>query len=132
MPNDVAKIKANVRKYVAACNVGDSEAFQKTLTNDAIFMPPDAPRLSGNKKIAAYVKGSYWDPFQNKLRITFSRIQVIGSQAFGYGPFSLELTPKSGGKTIKGAGKHMGVFKKQRDGSWKYAQAIWNFDKPPA
>ena len=130
--NDVAKIKANVRRYVAACNGGDADAFQKTLTNDAVFMPPDAPKLKGNKATAAYVKQTYFDPFRNKLRITFSRMQVIGSQAYGYGPFSLELTSKSEGNTIKGVGKHMAVFKKQKDGSWKYAQAIWNFDKPPA
>ena len=132
MPNAVARIRSNVRRYVAACNAGDADAFQKTLMNGAIFMPPDTPRMKGNKKIAAWGKETLFDPFHNKLQIKFDRIQVIGAQAFGYGPFSLELMPKSGGPTVKGTGKHMAMFKKQRDGSWKYAQAIWNFDKPPA
>ena len=132
MPNDVAKIKSNVRQFVAACNAGDADALQKTLTNDVLFMPPDAARLKGSKATAAWSKKTFFDPFWNKLRIKFDRVQVVGSQAFGSGPFSLELTSKSGGNTIKGVGKHMAVFKKQKNGSWKYAQAIWNFDKPPA
>jgi hypothetical protein len=31
---------------------------------------------------------------------------------------------------MRTTGKFMNVFRKQADSSWKYAQAIFNFDKP--
>jgi ketosteroid isomerase-like protein len=130
--NDVAKIKANVRRYVAACNAGDAAAFQQTLARDVIFMPPDAPKLKGDKATAAWIKQTYFDPFLNKLGVKFDSLKVIGTQAFGSGSFTIEMTPKVGGSTLKGKGKYFNVFKKQKDGSWKYSQGIWNFDKPPA
>jgi len=129
MPKDVAGINRVRGKYVAACNAGDIAAWQNTLTNKVVWMPPDAPKVVGKKAVAASVKASFFDPFKIKLMAKFDRVQVFGSQAVASGPFSLELTPKTGGNTIKGKGKHMDLFRKQKDGSWKYAQAIFNYDK---
>lgn len=132
MPSDVAKIKRVQSQYVAACNADDIDAWQTILGNDFVFMPPDAPKVSGKKAAAAWCKGAFFDPFKMKLRARLADIKVFGAHASAIGSFSLDLTPKSGGNTVKGVGKFMGVFKKQKDGSWKYAQAIWNFDKPRA
>jgi steroid delta-isomerase-like uncharacterized protein len=132
VPTNIDKIKLNVRRYVAACNAGDAEAFRKTLAKNVVFMPPDGPKLKGDKATAAWVKKTFFDPFRNTLRVKFDRLQVIGKQAFGSGVFTLEMKPKSGGATLKGKGKYFNVFAKQKDGLWKYAEGIWNFDKPPA
>lgn len=130
--NDVAKIKQMLRQYADACTAGDSEAVLKTFANGVVFMPPDTPKLSGKKAIATWAQATLFDPFENKLQMKLSRAEMFGKQAFITGSFSLELIPNSGGTTLKGTGKHMARLKKERDGSWKYAQAIWNFDKPPA
>ena len=132
MPNDVAKIKQTLRQFAAACTAGDSDAVQKTFDNSVIFMPPDAPKVSGKKAVTAWAQSAVFDLFRQKLRMNLVRAQVTGAQALVTGSFSVEMTPKSGGNTIKGTGKHMALFKKQKDGSWKYAQAIWNYDNPPA
>jgi uncharacterized protein (TIGR02246 family) len=131
MPNDVAKIKQTLRQFAAACTAGDTDAFKETLVNDVVFMPPDTPKLSGKKATAAWAQSAVFDQVRQKLRMNLARAQVLGAQAVVTGAFSVEITPKSGGNTVKGVGKHMAVFKKQKDGSWKYAQAIWNYDKPP-
>jgi ketosteroid isomerase-like protein len=57
---------------------------------------------------------------------------VFGSRAFASASFGLDLTPKNGGDTIKVPGKAMHEFRKQRDGSWKYAELISNHNKPRA
>ena len=132
MPNDVAKIKHTLREFAAACNAGDSSAVQKTFDAAVVFMPPDAPKVSGKKAVAAWAQTAVFDMFQQNLRINLGRAQFFGKQAFITGTFKLDMTPKAGGQTVKGTGKHSAMFKKQKDGSWKYAQAIWNFDKPPA
>jgi uncharacterized protein (TIGR02246 family) len=132
MPNQVPKIRAVIRQYVNACNAGDIDALAKTLASDTVFMPPDAPKSVGKKAVVAALKAGFFDPFKIKLKVKHDRVLVFGSQAFSSGSFNNELTPKPGGKTIRGTGKQMAAFRKQRDGSWKYAGLIFNYDKPPA
>jgi ketosteroid isomerase-like protein len=45
MPDNDTKIKNTIRQWIAACNAGDAEAFQNTLTSNFVWMPPDAPKL---------------------------------------------------------------------------------------
>ena len=130
MANDVAKIKQVVSQYVKAANADDLQAWQKTLTNDVVFMPADTPKASGKQAVVAAIKAGFFDPFRIKLAVKLDRAQVFGSQAFVPASFTLALTPKAGGKTVKRAGKAMHEFRKQKDGSWKYAMLIWNFDGP--
>lgn len=132
MPNDVAKIKQAFRRYVAAVNAGDIDAWQSMFTGNCVLMPPDAPKLAGKKAVAAFVKTAFFDPFKIHLKERAGRVQVFRARAFTSGAFSLELTPKAGGNTLKATGKYMDMLAKQKDGSWKFAQRIFNFDKPPA
>jgi ketosteroid isomerase-like protein len=130
--NDVAKIKALVRRYVTACNAGDAGGLEDCLSGNAALMPPDVPKLSGKKAIARWAKETYFDVFENELMIKLDHVLVFGRHAFGTGRFAIALVPKAGGGKMKGAGKHMNTFEKQKDGSWKYTRSIWNFDKPLA
>ena len=132
MQNDIAKIKSTIRQYCTAANAGDPDAWGKTLDSKALWMPPDAPKLAGKKAIIAFTKARFFEPYKIKLSVKLNNVKVFGSQAFASGPFALDLTPKAEGSTIHTTGKHMHEFRKQRDGSWKYGQLIWNYDKPLA
>jgi len=130
MSTDVAGINATLGQYVEAVNAADPAAYGKTLTDDVVFMPPDSPRLTGREAVVAWAKRDFFDRFKIKFQAAFDEVQVFDSQAFAPGSFSLDLTPKAGGKQILMTGKFMNVFRKQADRSWKYSQAIFNFDKP--
>ena len=130
--NDVAKIKTTVRKYCAAANAGDPAAWEKTLDGKAVWLPPDAPRLVGSKAVMTFTRARFFEPYKIKLGVKLNKVQVFGSKAFAPASFSLDLTPKAGGDTIKATGKAVHEFRKQRDGSWKYGELIWNYDKPLA
>jgi ketosteroid isomerase-like protein len=132
MTNDVAKIEFTLRQFSAACNAGDQNAIERTLDDDVVFMPPDAPAVSGKETVVQWVQSAVFDLFHQKLQMNLGQAQVVDAEALVTGSFSLEMTPKSGSNTVKGVGKHMAVFKKQADGSWKYLKAIWNFDRPLA
>jgi ketosteroid isomerase-like protein len=130
--NDVAKIKSTVRKYCAAANAGDPDAWEKTLDGKAVWLPPDAPRLVGSKAVMGFTRARFFEPYKIKLGVKLNKVQVFGSKAFAPASFYLDLTPKAGGDTIKMTGKAVHEFRKQRDGSWKYGELIWNYDKPSA
>jgi uncharacterized protein (TIGR02246 family) len=129
---EIAKIKSTVRQYCAAANTDDPAAWEKTLDSKALWMPADAPRLRGRKAVMAFVKTAFFEPYKIKLGVKLNKVQVFGSKAFAPASFSLDLTPKAGGDTIKMSGNAMHEFRKQRDGSWKYGELIWNYDKPRA
>ena len=102
MPDDVAKIRQMLRQYADACTAGDADAVRKTFAGGVVFMPPDMPKISGKKAIAAWQKTTYFDPFQSKLQMKLGRGEVFGKQALITGTFGLEMMPKSGGATLKG------------------------------
>jgi uncharacterized protein (TIGR02246 family) len=130
--SDVAKIRQELRRYVAAVNTGDIDGWLSRFTSNCVWMPPDTPRLKGKKAMAAFAESAFFDPFTIRLKEKANRVQVFGKQAFTSGSFNLELTPKTGGNTLKTTGKYMDMLAKQKDGSWKFAERIFNFDKPPA
>ena len=78
------------------------------------------------------MKRDFFDPYDIRFQAKFDDVQVLGSQAVAPGSFSLDLKPKAGGEQVQRTGKFMNVLRKQADGSWKYAQAIFNFDRPLA
>jgi uncharacterized protein (TIGR02246 family) len=132
MPNDAAKIEEALRQFAAACTAGDSGAAAKRFDEGVVFMPPDSPEIAGKEAVTAWMQSAVFNVMKQNLKMNLGQAQFFGDQAVITGSFSVEMTPKSGGRTVKGTGKHMAQFKKQKDGSWKYARAIWNFDKPPA
>jgi uncharacterized protein (TIGR02246 family) len=132
MSSDVAQINATVDRYVAAVNAGDVKAYGSALTQDVVFMPPDASKLTGREAVQAWAKKEFFDPYELRFHTKFDDLRVVGSQAFAPGSFTLDLTPKAGGEQIRRTGKFMNVFRKEADGSWKYALAIFNFDQPLA
>jgi ketosteroid isomerase-like protein len=104
----------------------------RTLANGFVFMPPDAPKVSGKNAFTGWAKETFFDPYKMNVQLKPQRVHIVGSQAFAPGSFTLSLTPKAGGATTTGVGKFIHGFKKQKNGSWKYAQVIFNYDKPPA
>jgi ketosteroid isomerase-like protein len=46
------------------------------------------------------------------------------------GKASLTLTPKAGGNTIEDRGNCIWLWRRQGDGSWKVARAMWNSPQP--
>jgi hypothetical protein len=48
------------------------------------------------------------------------------------GPFELRLTPKSGGELVVDRGKFVDLFRRQSDGSWKFARVMFNRNRPAA
>ena len=130
MSSDVDGINATLERYIAAVNAGDVDTYGGTMTKNVVFMPPDAPKLIGREAVQAWAKKEFFDPYRIRFQVKVDDVQVFGSWAFAPASFALDLTPKAGGEQVRRAGKSMNVFQRQADGSWKYAQAIFNFDTP--
>ena len=74
---------------------------------------------------------AFFDPFILRIASKFDDVQTFGQQAFAQGIYTMDMMPKGGGKMLSGPGKFTNFFRKESDGSWKYALVIFEpLDSP--
>lgn len=133
MSRDTDAISKVVREYQDAVEAGDLDRWVEVNTDDALYMAPDQPLVSGKAAIRKWAKEGWFDLFTMKYDyVRLKDVEVVGTFAVGRTEFRLAATPKGGGKGIKGTGKGECVFRKQGDGSWKIARQTFNWDAPLA
>ena len=130
MSDEREAINKLVQEYAETVSSGDLTSWTKVLTEDVVFQPPDLPQVSGKSAVAAWAKESWFDPFDMNLSLQFEEVEVLGSWAFGRGRFTLGLTSTGGGSSTEANGKFLNIFRREPDGSWKYAINSYSFDAP--
>jgi ketosteroid isomerase-like protein len=126
---DLAGINQLIDRFVATVNAGDLNGWADLLTDDFIFMVPDAPKFVGKEMAVGAAKMAFFDPFVLKLANKYEDVQIFGAQAFAQGIFTLDRMPKAGGKTISQPGKFLNYLRKQ-NGAWKYTLVSFSYDAP--
>jgi uncharacterized protein (TIGR02246 family) len=129
LSEDLAAINRLLDLFVDAVCRGDANAWADLMTEDFIFSVPGAPRFVGRESAAAAAKAAFFDPFTLRLASKFEDVQVLGTQGFAHGIFTMDMMPKAGGKMISSPGQFTNFFRKEADGSWKYALVIFNYDQ---
>ena len=123
-------IERFVEQMIAMFNDGKVESLLATMTDDAVIMPPNEPKISGKEAIGTWTK-SFLAPFKNHhLICSLEEVQVADNWAFILGQYRLALTPKAGGELIYKMGKFIDILEQQPNGDWKIAREIFNSDKP--
>ncbi len=112
-----ALMKVDAEFSNAAQKVGLAEAFVRYADPSATMLPPGENAISGHDAIRKQLAGlagatMTWKPF---------RADAAASGDLGYtlGTYELRTTDESG-KTIARYGKYCSIWKKQKDGSWKW------------
>ena len=60
--------------------------------------------------------------------LSFNEVKIAGDWAFEWGTYSGTVKPVGGGEPVQTTGKVMRVLKKDPDGSWKVARAMYDSD----
>jgi ketosteroid isomerase-like protein len=112
--------------WSAAAGTRDAKRVASFYADDAIAYPPSAPMAVGKAAAEKVWAGAFADPTYN-LSWKTSHAEVVG--ALGYTSGTYEDSYKGpDGKTVRGTGKYLCVWKKQKDGSWKALHDMWNTD----
>ncbi len=127
---DIAAIKDLVNQYGATVNAGDLDLWISLWADNGIQMPPNAPAVIGKEQIRAENESMFAE-FILKMVVTNEEVKVDGDLAFIRGTYTLSLTPKAGGETIKIDGKYLSIVERQADSSWKFARDCFNDNAPP-
>lgn len=125
--SDKETIARQRAEFVAAFNIEDTEAMAKFLPDDHVGMPPIRPTIRGLDGARAFWREGF-AAAKSRFSLASEELEVIGDVAIDSLRWTMDSTPKSGGKTVHDKGKCIYIWRRQRDGSWKLARAIWNSD----
>ncbi|MFQ6113824.1 MAG: YybH family protein [bacterium] len=127
---DIAALNEIWNQYADGINTGNLDLWISLWTDDGIQIAPDAPAVVGKKQIRAKYE-IIFPQFNFKMTITCKETKVAGDWTFARGTYTLSMTPKAGGETVKIDGKYLSILEKQADGTWKIARDCFNYNAPP-
>jgi ketosteroid isomerase-like protein len=117
-------------QLIAALESNNVDGIMACLTDDHVTMAPDVPVLDDLDALGNWHKDRV-ESFAVDIELTSEELEVIGDWAFQRWSISQKLTPKAGGDPVQTQNKGIWTFKRQADGQWKLACAVWNSDGPP-
>jgi ketosteroid isomerase-like protein len=94
---------------------------------DATRMPPNQPMHQGRDAIQLWL--SQIDDL-TEYTVTLEDIQGAGGIAYVRAKYTINFTLKGMDGPISDTGKAVEIWKKDSEGDWRVASAIWNSDLP--
>lgn len=123
-------IRALVTDWTGMIAARNDSAIAELYAEDAVFMPPNQPRIVGKAGIRSFFAGMWVINPTMALNTTQVVSSDAGDVAVEEGTFSLSYPTPDGGK-VDDTGKYLVIWKKT-DKGWKVVRDIFNTDLPPA
>jgi uncharacterized protein (TIGR02246 family) len=125
--DDIAAIGRAADTYVAAMNAGDWKLVAQSFAEDAVRVPPHEEPHHGRDQIEAWLGG-----IEELITYELTRDALEGADGIAYirGSYAITLRPSSAPGPISDAGDFLEVWRKEPDGAWRIAEAIWNTRLP--
>ena len=122
--DDVAAIRGTIEPWRNACVRRDWDGLLGMCTDDIVFLPPDEPTVEGG------VVRRWLDNFPaiKAMSLDIDRVEGTGHLACVRG--SVRMTLEVSGQQLAFDGKYTDLFRKQPDGTWRFALVMWNSNKP--
>ena len=127
--SDSETIARRRAQFAASFNREDIAALSDLITEDNVAMPPNRPALRGKDENRTFWREGF-AAAESRLSIVPETLDVSGDIAVDRFRWSMDSAPRSGGEPIHDEGKNIWIWRRQPDGGWRLAQAIWNSDLP--
>ncbi len=125
---DVAAITAIItERYPAFANSHDAAGYASMYTEDALWVPPNAPERVGREAIEAAMQASF-DKFEFDVQPFADEVKVMANFAYITGGAEGVLTPRDGSDSTPVNFRVFWLFQRGDDG-WEISRQIWN-NKP--
>ncbi len=110
----------------------DSNAFVAFFVDDASFLGPNEPVVTGKENISKTAAAMFSMPgFSVQWQPTKAEAGMSGDMGYSIGTYTMTVNDAKG-KTVTDNGKYLTAWEKQSDGSWKVAADMFNSDMPLA
>ena len=129
MSSDLDKITALDEQDVAASKAQDMSTLLTLWDDEGVALPPGGDPIIGIDALRAWLEGQGEPDYDvTEYAHDFAERQLLGDWAFEWGTYRSAAGPIGGGAPVKATGKLLRILRRQPDGSWKVARAIWNVD----
>jgi ketosteroid isomerase-like protein len=123
--DDTEAIRALKAAYTRNAIAGDWDSWVATLTADAVVMPVDR-KLRGRDAILVWARSM---PRLSTFAAPIDEVRGAGNLAYATGSYLLTTTAADGTSSLE-QGSFLDILRKQSDGSWRIARAIWRPHAP--
>ena len=124
---DVAAVRDATERYVEAMRDNDWTKVASFFSADAIRMPPNQPMHQGREAIEQWFAQV---AEVSEYNVVLEDIQGGGGLAYVRAQYTITLTPRGMSSSLRDSGKAIEVWRKDSNGEWRMATAIWNSDSP--
>jgi uncharacterized protein (TIGR02246 family) len=126
MANAYDVVKSMCDAYAQAVNAGDSAAYGKLFTPDAIRIPPDSALEYGPEEIAKGEQASY-DWGRLSIRSTPADVIEVGEQwIYALANVDGEAVAHADGTRSSFRATKAWLLQRQTSGEWLLARHMWN------
>jgi uncharacterized protein (TIGR02246 family) len=127
--SDLTAIQKLHETDMAAAKIHDINTLITLITDDCILLPPGQEPIRDRDAIWKFMQEQL--PESQKYEITeyvqnFEEIKIIDDWAFEWATFHGTYHLKSGGTDLHERSRLFRILRRQSDGSWKVARAIWH------
>jgi ketosteroid isomerase-like protein len=121
---DTAADEAAVRQVLAdiasTFNAGRYDEMFALYRDDVVVSPPNAPDVVGKQAWRSTMEATIPQNLALDLRFDTQELEVVGDLAYERGTFHMEAADKESGTVLQTiSGRHIHIFKRESDGSWK-------------
>jgi ketosteroid isomerase-like protein len=119
----VAAVGATADVYLAAMRAGDWALVTRSFAEDAVRIPPHEEPHQGRDAIEAWLSG-----IEELISYELTRDVIDGAEGFAYirGRYAITLRPIGAPGPVSDEGDFLEVWRREADGEWRLAEAIWN------
>ena len=121
-------IQALQKRGVAASMAFDVNALLDLWTDDAVLLPPRHEPIVGKAALRRFFeekKEQYGTYDMLAYNEEWNEVMVVREYAYQWGTVSFRMRPPTGSE-IGGAIHAVRILKREEDGYWRVARAIWN------
>jgi uncharacterized protein (TIGR02246 family) len=121
-------IQALQKRDIAASMAFDVNALLDLWTDDAVLLPPRHEPIVGKAALRRFIeekKEQHANYDMLAYNEEWNEVMVSGEYAYQWGTVSFRMRPPTGSE-IGGAVHAVRILKREEDGSWRVARAMWN------
>lgn len=123
-----AEIEDRLKGYTEALIRGDTEAALEIFTPDAVVKPANVEPIHGTSALREFFERTFAAMHVGHGTFFTEELYLHDALAFHFGRFEFVGLPGSG--RLKEKGSFAIVWRRQRDGSWRYHRGIMNSSLP--
>jgi len=125
---DVSAIREASATYVRTALARDEAGWMAVSADDAVFMPPNVPRLETRE-----ARSAWFTAFPSMTSLVVTPVEIVGKGdlAFARGTYSFTMMPENA-TPITDSGSYVEIWRKGTDGVWRISRDIFNSELPVA